>query len=481
MNRVVIPLLLIALSGCRAVGPDYARPQNALPESWGEQAGGGALPVAWWSIFNDVSLSQLVQRTAAGNLDLQLATARMQQSRALLGVTEAALMPDLSLDGAYLRQRATSVGSMDPSGNGGEADYNLWRGGASATWELDMWGKLRRASESARASFAASQENRRALLTSVTAEVASDYLRLRATQQQLAVAQENRTTALRTLQLTQNRYQSGAGNGLDVDQAQVQLAQVDALLPALFDRQERLINAISLLLGERPGALTAMLSPTGPLPTLARAVPMGVPSDLALRRPDIREAAERLHQATAEIGVASADYYPRITLTGNAGYQALALADMGSWSTHTFAIGPALYLPLFDGGKITQRVRLSEYRQQEMAITYQQTVLRAWHEIDDALAGYRAQQRRQTHLAEALAANRHAFALARDSYLNGASDFIHVLSTQRALLDLQSAQIVSEEETAIAVVNIYRALGGGWEHTYPSAAPQEKADAQHAE
>ncbi|MEX5714484.1 efflux transporter outer membrane subunit [Serratia ureilytica] len=350
MNRVVIPLLLIALSGCRAVGPDYARPQNALPESWGSRPA-AALPVAWWSIFNDASLSQLVQRAAAGNLDLQLATARMQQSRALLGVTEAALMPDLSLDGAYLRQRATSVGSMDPSGNGGEADYNLWRGGASATWELDMWGKLRRASESARASFAASQENRRALLTSVTAEVASDYLRLRATQQQLAVAQENRTTALRTLQLTQNRYQSGAGNELDVDQAQVQLAQVDALLPALFDRQERLINAISLLLGERPGALTAMLSPTGPLPTLARAVPMGVPSDLALRRPDIREAAERLHQATAEIGVATADYYPRITLTGNAGYQALALADMGSWSTHTFAIGPALYLPLFDGGK----------------------------------------------------------------------------------------------------------------------------------
>ena len=468
MNRAVIPLLLIALSGCRAVGPDYARPQNALPNNWGEQAGGGALPVAWWSIFNDAPLSQLVQRAAAGNLDLQLATARMQQSRALLGVTEAALMPDLSLDGAYQRQRATSVGSMDPSGNGGEADYNLWRGGFSASWELDMWGKLRRASESARAGFAASQENRRALLTSVTAEVASDYLRLRA-------------TALRTLQLTQSRYQSGAGNELDIDQAQVQLAQVDALLPTLVDRQERLINAISLLLGERPGALKAMLSPTGPLPTLARAVPMGVPSDLALRRPDIREAAARLHQATAEIGVATADYYPRITLTGNAGYQALALADMGSWSTHTFAIGPTLYLPLFDGGKITQRVRLSEYRQQEMAIAYQQTVLRAWHEIDDALSGYRAQQRRQTHLAEALAANRHAFALARDSYLNGASDFIHVLSTQRALLDLQSAQIVSQEETAIAVVNIYRALGGGWEYTYPSAAPQEKDDAQHAE
>nr|WP_258007243.1 TolC family protein [Serratia marcescens] len=318
-------------------------------------------------------------------------------------------------------------------------------------------------------------------MTSVTAEVASNYLRLRATQQQLAVAQENRATALRTLQLTQSRYQSGAGNELDIDQAQVQLAQVDALLPTLADRQERLINAIGLLLGERPGALNAMLSPPGPLPTLARAVPMGVPSDLALRRPDIREAAERLHQATAEIGVATADYYPRITLTGNAGYQALALSDMGSWSTHTFAIGPVLYLPLFDGGKITQRVRLSEYRQQEMAIAYQQTVLRAWHEIDDALSGYRAQQRRQTHLAEALAANRHAFALARDSYLNGASDFIHVLSTQRALLDLQSAQIVSEEETAIAVVNIYRALGGGWELTYPSAAPQEKADAQHAE
>ena len=353
--------------------------------------------MAWWSIFNDASLTQLVQRAAAGNLDLQLATARMQQSRALLGVTEAALMPDLSLDGAYQRQRATSVGSMDPSGNGGEADYNFWRGGFSATWELDMWGKLRRASESARAGFAASQENRRALLTSVTAEVASDYLRLRATQQQLAVAQGKPRhgaahAAADAKPLSKRRgqrtgYRSGAGA---IGAGGCLAAGVVRSTGTLDQRHQPAV-------GRAAGRAESEVVADGPLPTPARAVPMGVPSDLALRRPDIREAAERLHQATAEIGVATADYYPRITLTGNAGYQALALADMGSWSTHTFAIGPALYLPLFDGEN-HQRVRLSEYRQQEMAIAYQQTVLRAWHEIDDALSGYRAQQRRQTHL-----------------------------------------------------------------------------------
>lgn len=481
MNRTVIPLLFMALTGCQQVGPNYAPPQNVLPRDWDLHSGRDPLPVAWWSIFNDSQLSQLVQRAAVNNLDLQLATSRMQQSRTLQGIADAALTPDLSLDGSYQRQHATSAGSMDPSGKNGEADFNLWRGGFSTVWELDMWGKLRRSSESARAGFAASQENRRAVLTSVTAEIASDYLRLRATQRLLEVARENRATALRTLQLTQNRYQNGAGNELDIDQAQVQLDRVEALLPELDDRQNRLINAISLLLGERPGALKTALTPPGPLPLLTRPVPMGMPSELALRRPDIREAAERLHQATAEIGMATADYYPRITLTGNAGYQALALSDMGNWSTRTFAIGPALYLPIFDGGKITQRVRLSEYRQQEMAIAYQQTVLRAWHEIDDALSGYQSQQRRQAHLADALAANQHAFALARDSYLNGASDFINVLNTQRALLDLQSAQIVSQQETALAVVNLYQALGGGWEQTYPSAAPKEPVYAQHAE
>lgn len=379
MNRAIIPLLLMVLTGCQAVGPDYVAPQTVLPESWGANSSSDLLPVEWWILFNDPQLSQLVQDAAANNLNLQLATARMQQSRALLGITDSALTPDLNIDGSYLRQQL--------SGNN-ETATNNWRSGFSAIWELDMWGKLRRASESSQAGFAASQENRRAVLTSITAEVASDYLRLRATQQQRVVTQENLATALHTLQLTQSRHQNGTGNKLDIDQAQVQLIQVKALLPVLADRENQLINAISLLLGEQPGALKAELLSPKSLPLLTHTVPTGIPSDLALRRPDIREAAELLHQATAEIGVAKADYYPRITLTGNAGYQASALSDMGSWSSHTFAIGPSLYLPIFDGGKIEQRVHLSEYRQQEMAIAYQQTVLRAWHEIDDALSNY---------------------------------------------------------------------------------------------
>lgn len=481
MSKFVITLLLMALNGCHQVGPDYKTPQNTGTGNWNHQPGNEPLPVAWWSIFNDAQLSRLVQWAVASNLDLQLATARMQQSRAALGMRDATLTPDLNLDASYQRQRATSIGSMDPSGKNGDADFNNWRGGFSTAWELDMWGKLRRESESARAGFAASEENRRAVLTSITAEIARDYLRLRATQKLREIAEENRATAVHTLQLTQNRYQNGAGNQLDIDQAQVQLDRVEALLPELADQQNRLINAISLLLGERPGPLKAALSPPAPLPFLTRPLPMGMPSELALRRPDIREAAQRLHQATADIGVATADYYPRITLTGNAGYQALALSDMGSWATHSFALGPEVYLPIFDGGKIMHRVRLSEYRQQEMAIAYQQTVLRAWHEIDNALSGYRSQQQRQTHLANALVANQHAFSLARDSYLNGASDFINVLGTQRALLELQSAQVASQQEMALAVVNLYQALGGGWEHTYPSATLKEPTYVQHAE
>ncbi|EMT6577060.1 MULTISPECIES: efflux transporter outer membrane subunit [Providencia] len=474
MNKTVIALVLLALTGCQAVGPDFSPPQASLPGNWGAMQNSATLPTEWWAVFGDPQLTQLVQRATTHNLNLQLATTRIQQSRALLGITDSALTPDLNFDGAYQRQR-------DPSGKKDEADFNNWQGGFSAIWEIDLWGKLRRSSESALANFAASEENRRALFTSIAAEIAANYLRLRATQQQIIVAKENHATALKTLQLTKVRLKNGSGNQLDVEQAQVQLDQVKALLPVLNDRENRLNNALSLLLSEQPGALKTELAATKSLPHLTSSVPMGLPSELALRRPDIREAEQRLHQATAEIGVAKADYYPRITLTGNAGYQVLSLSDMGNWSTRSFSIGPSLYLPLFNGGKITQQVKFSEYRQQEMAIAYQQTVLRAWHEIDDALSDYQTQQIRQSHLATAVSANQHAFSLARDSYLNGASDFIHVLSTQRALLDLQSAQIASQEETALAVVNLYRALGGGWEQTYPSNMQQEHSYAQHNE
>ncbi|NVD99330.1 TolC family protein [Massilia sp. BJB1822] len=514
LRRSALALLLapLLLSGCAALGPDFKAPQAALPQHWlaNEQSAPGAVELAWWSSFNDPLLAALIQRAVAGNLDLQIVASRLEQSRAIRQSMGAAETPQLNAAGGISRARASQVGLGDPSGRKGESAYTLAQGGFNASWELDFWGSVRRTVEAADAQVEAAQEQRHAALLSLAAETAQHYIRLRSTQSLLAITEQNLAIARRSLELTRIRNREGVATELDVARASAQVAAIEARLPGLRQREATGVNALGMLLAQPPQALRAELgaeayadrgakrSTTAGVAgdaaasagawarqgTAAYAVPagpavaaLGLPSELAQRRPDIRRASALLHAATASIGVAKADFYPRITLAGNLGFQATQLSDFGSWSSRQFSFSPAFSLPLFDGGHLRGILKLSEARQQEAALAYQQTVLRAWHEVDDALAASRAQQERRERLHEAVAQSRIALNNAQQQYVAGTVDFLNVLSVQDALLANEAALAESTAAVSLALVDLYKALGGGWQSWSETAGQPAKGSA----
>ncbi|CAI8892774.1 efflux transporter outer membrane subunit [Pseudomonas chlororaphis] len=481
MSRLLLPvfaLSLLSLAAC-TVGPDFQRPEGPRVEAWASpqkaapsQVVTSPLDERWWDVFNDPRLSALSRRVLTDNLDLQLATSRLQQSRAARQVITAERYPTSSASGGYARKRNSGEGLNDPSGHEGKSAFNLWDAGFSASWELDFWGRVRRETEAADATLEVAENDRRGVLLSVLAETAQDYIQLRGVQSTRAVTEQNLDVARHSLKLSQLRLADGVATDLDVAEAAAQVATIESQLPALQQRQAQLINALSLLMGEPPQALHAELAADAPVPQTPSQVAIGLPSQLAERRPDIRQAEARLHAATASIGVAKGDFYPRITLSGNFGSQAMQLSDFGSWGSRQFGIGPQFSLPLFDGGRLRGMLHLREAQQQEAAVAYQQTVLRAWHEIDDQLTRYNSSQLRRDSLAEAVRQNQIALRTAQQQYVEGVVDFVNVLTVQGALLATQEQLVESSTGVSLAMVGLYKALGGGWESVYPLAAAQ---------
>ncbi|VVP99796.1 Multidrug/solvent efflux pump outer membrane protein MepC [Pseudomonas fluorescens] len=469
-------LLVMSLTAC-TVGPDFHKPEARQITEWSEPAKAApsqaiteTLNERWWEVFNDPTLSALSRRALTDNLDLKLASSRLEQSRAVRQVITADRYPTTAATGSYARKRNSSEGLNDPSGHNGHSAFNLWDAGFSASWELDFWGRVRRETEAADATLEVAENDRRGVLLSVLAETAQDYIQLRGVQNTRAVTEQNLEVARHSLKLSQLRLGDGVATDLDVAEAAAQVAAIESRLPALEQRQAQLINALSLLMGEPPQALAAELSTDAPVPQTPRQVAIGLPSQLAERRPDIRQAEARLHAATASIGVAKGDFYPRITLSGNVGSQAMQLSDFGSWGSRAFGIGPQFTLPLFDGGRLRGVLNLREAQQQEAAIAYQQTVLRAWHEIDDQLSAYNASQLRRDSLAEAVRQNRIALQTAQRQYVEGVVDFVNVLTVQGALLATQEQWVESSTGVSLAAVGLYKALGGGWQSVYPLTA-----------
>ncbi|MCX2901504.1 efflux transporter outer membrane subunit [Pseudomonas mandelii] len=469
-------LLVMGLSAC-TVGPDFQKPQSQQIADWAQptkaaasQAVAENMDERWWQVFNDPKLSALTQRALTDNLDLKLASSRLQQSRAARQVITADRYPNSAATGSYARKRNSGKGLNDPSGNNGDSAFNLWDGGFSASWELDFWGRVRRETEAADATLEVAENDRRGVLLSVLAETARDYIQLRGVQGTRAVTEQNLEVARHSLKLSQLRLADGVATDLDVAEAAAQVAAIESRLPALEQRQSQLINALSLLMGEPPHALSAQLSADAPVPQSPSQIAIGLPSQLAERRPDIRQAEARLHAATANIGVAKGDFYPRITLSGNIGSQAMQLSDFGSWGSRAFGIGPQFSLPLFDGGRLRGVLNLREAQQQEAAVAYQQTVLRAWHEIDDQLSAYNTSQRRRDSLAEAVRQNQIALTTAQRQYVEGVVDFVNVLTVQGELLATQEQWVESSTGVSLAMVGLYKALGGGWESVYPLEA-----------
>ena len=341
--------------------------------------------------------------------------------------------------------------------------YDLFQYGFDATWELDFWGHVRRGVEQSAAQLTATEESGRDVMVTAEAELARAYVRLRGVQRKLQITRQNLESSRQSLQLTQARAAGGLTTDLDVANAAAQVATIQAEIPGLEQQQSEFGNALGLLLGEAPQALTVELAAPRAVPPVPPRVPVGVPSELARRRPDIRRAEAVLHAATAGIGVATADFYPRITLGGNGMIQGLQVANLGQWAALAYSIGPTVSLPIFDGGRRTRTLELREAQQQEAAILYQRTVLGALHEVDNALTAYGAEQRRRAQLEIAVQQNRRALALARDRYAQGVTDFLQVLTAQRALLAAEQDLTDSTTTVSTNMVALYKALGGGWQ------------------
>ncbi|MBY4674360.1 efflux transporter outer membrane subunit [Burkholderia multivorans] len=472
--RTAIVAVMLGMAGCTTVGPDFQPPSAALPDRWSVSAvqmskgrHPGSTDARWWKVFNDAELSSLVERVAAANLDVKAATTRWMQARAARRMTGADAEPSVGASASYQHARSSQNGLLDISGLDGKKDYNVWQPGLDASWELDLWGRVRREIESADASVEASADVRRGVLLSVLAETARDYIQLRGVQAQQAIIRQNLDIARHTLRLTQIRFADGVATHLETAEASATVSAIEAQLPALENDHLRLVNALSYLLGEPPRALENELQAIAPIPPVPPVVPLGLPSELAERRPDIREAEARLHAATADIGVAVGDFYPRITLSANLGLQAMRFGGLDAWSSRMFGVGPALSVPIFEGGRLKGQLALRKARQQEAMIGFQRTVLGAWHDVDDAMSDYGTRQQRHEKLAATVDQDRIALENANRQYEAGATDFLQVLTVQRDLLAAQQALVASSADVSVSLVGLYKALGGGWETTFP--------------
>ena len=460
----------LALSGC-VLGPDFQAPVPQLAERWAPVASEqghsrtveSAVDPRWWDSFGDAQLSALVQEAQQSNFDVQLAASRLEQSRAIRRQIAADSLPAVDGSLAYSRSRNSQQGLNDPSGHSGKQAFNLWNGGLGLSWEADLWGRVKRSVEAADASVQMAEEDRHGVQLLVIVQTAQHYIQLRATQQALAVVQQNLQIARRSLELTRLQVKEGVATDLEVSEAAAQVAEIEARTAPLQQHSAQLINALSLLLAREPRAMAQQLSEPQAVPAFGADVPVGLPSELAQRRPDIRRAEARLHGATASIGMARADFYPRITLSGSLGFQALQLSDLGSWGSRSFAFGPGLSVPLFEGGRLQGALQLQEGRQQEAAIAYRKTVLRAWHEVDDAMVAYQAGQRRRDSLKQAVEHSQHALDSVHQQYAQGTVDFLNVLTVQNVLLANQAALVESTAQVSLSLVDVYAALGGGWQ------------------
>jgi NodT family efflux transporter outer membrane factor (OMF) lipoprotein len=424
----------------------------------------------WWTAFSDAELSSLVERVAGANLDVKAATQRLMQARAARGMTGADALPALQGSASYQHARSSQNGLVDISGLNGKSDYNVWQPGIDASWELDLWGRVRHEIESADATVQASADLRRDVLLSAMAETARDYIQLRGVQAQQAIVRQNLEIARQSLKLTQIRFADGVATHLETAEAAAQVSEIEARLPVLENQRVHLVNALSFLLGEPPRTLEGELDAIQAIPPVPPRVPVGIPSQLAERRPDIRVAEARLHAATADIGVAVGDFYPRITLSANLSLQATHFGDLGEWSSRMFGVGPALTVPIFEGSRLKGQLELRKAQQREAMVEYQRVVLNAWHEVDNAMSDYGTGQARHEKLDSAVAQDQVALDNARRQYVAGATDFLNVLTVQRDLLDTQQASVVSTTEVSLALVGLFKALGGGWETTFPVAS-----------
>ncbi len=450
------------LTGC-TTGPDYHKPEPSAPGQWTSPLAGGEREGApdiarWWTQFSDPALDSLVSRAVESNLDLRMATARIRETRAAEAVTGAALWPQANTSGSYERTKPFNM-----TGAKGNRETDVFQAGFDAGWELDFFGGVQRAKEAAAADREAADEDRRDVLVSLAAEVARNYFDLRSAQNRLAIVQNNIQIQKETLELVRARFQAGLTSEFDVKIAEAQLATMESSVPSLETGAKVAIHRLGVLLGKAPGTLVEELSPIAPLPAAPPEVPVGLPSDLLRRRPDIRRAERQIAAATARIGVATADLFPKFSLTGALGRQSDSFGGLRLGANQFWSIGPGVRWPVFDAGRIRANIEVQNARQEQALVAYENTVLRSFEDVENALVAYAKEQVRLASLEKAVDANRKALDIANDLYAQGLVSFLNVLDAERSLSTAEEQHTQSKATILTDLVALYKALGGGWQ------------------
>jgi multidrug efflux system outer membrane protein len=453
------------------VGPDYTRPALDLPAGWRMAAGeaGQVSNEPWWDAFQDPALSRLLADTIAGSLDLKAAVARVDQAAAQLGLARSAQFPQVSASAAVQRLRASRNAFQGSSIPPGRETYSNYEGFLSASYEIDVWGRLRRATEAARAQLLASQEGRRTVVLTLVTSVADAYIELLALDDELAIAQRTLESRREVLRLQKSRFQGGVAPESDMRQAESQYQIAASAVPSLQRQIAQQENLINMLAGRKPGpvergrTLNALAFPP---------VPAGLPSDLLLRRPDVRQAEQQLIAANANIGVARAAFFPRISLTGYLGWQSAQLAQLARSPSLAWAGGADLAQTLFSAGALQSQVELAQARQRELVADYQGALNAALRDVNDALVARATLEQQRAEEEKNVAALTRLRELAQRRYQEGAAIFLEVATAEQSLFDAQIALDGVRAQLFQSYSDLYRAFGGGWVETAEALAPQ---------
>jgi NodT family efflux transporter outer membrane factor (OMF) lipoprotein len=465
--------MALLLNGC-AVGPDFTKPDTPAPEGWLEAAGNQLTTDAgdqrdWWKSFNDPVLEALIERAYEGNQALEIAGLRVYEAHAQLGLARGTQYPQvmsarLSADDIELSQNGDPVSYLPPLTQAGiDSEFQNYRLGFDAVWELDFWGRFRRIVEAADANVGARVAAYDAALVSLTGEVASTYILLRTLEQQLAVARNNLQVQTRSYEISGVRFRNELTSELDVVQATVQMKNTAASIPRLEAALREVENGLSLLIGAAPGEVRTIIGSAAEIPSAPASVAIGMPTDLLRRRPDIRQAEYIAASQSALIGVTKAELYPAFSLGGTIGFAAEDFGDLTDSDSSTHILGGGLRWNIFNFGRVKSRVRANDARLQQALEGYELAVLNALREVENAQTAFIRSQEEIVSLAEAAESARRAVDLANIQYRDGIADFNRVLLTQRALLAQEALLTDARGRVARNLVALYRALGGGWQ------------------
>jgi NodT family efflux transporter outer membrane factor (OMF) lipoprotein len=460
---------IVGAGGC-AVGPDYAPSPARAPATWISPPANGLTDIAattsdWWASFNDAELDSLIQRAVQSNPDLRVSEARLRQARAVRRMSAADFWPTLDASGSFARAKQSKnqplIGSL-PLPPNFPFEYSVYQAGFDASWEIDLFGAKHRALEAATAEWEVAIESRNDAMVSLLAEVARDYVELRGGQLRLDIARRNLKLQQEALDLTRARFQSGVASELDATRAAALLAGIRAAIPPLETAVRESMYGLAFLLGREPGDLLAELSPYKPVPSAPPEVPIGLPSDLLSRRPDVRQAERQLAAETARIGLAKSDWFPKLSLTGDAGLESVSLGKWFEPGSQFWSLGPTLQWRALDFGRVQAEVRAQTAVQEAALATYEKAVLNSLREAENTVVAYAQEQNRHRALADEVTENRRSLDMANGLYAEGSVNYLDVLDAERSLYGSEDELAVSDQAVSVDLIALYKALGGGW-------------------